>query len=315
MPRRTMTVQELLVHPRGKLSEPWVLTNLFDDGVDLLDHYCNWVKHLDKDHFKDSARKQYGHKPQVIRRNRLVLTTMSTGPYDQANRHVYDVEEHVSKFQTEKHHSATIPTRMALVCPPGALFALIFEEREGHYACSRRIISSWAAELQETAKSHDAAATVPRRTRTEPDAWLKNAQLEKVQVLRRSKNAASGSDGSTTHEQQFEADYSRIFEPPNKGRAFSQWIKDRLFADTGDALESFGIEDVEETDNILVTVGDGKNSKTMELGIERTPAFRLVLNQEGEPLLTEDAWAGKVEEQAKSIYKGLGLTWNTDWVS
>lgn len=315
MPRRTMTIQELRVHPKRKSDEPWLLTNLFEAGIDLLDHYCNWAQNLPPDHFKDPVRKQYGTKPAVVRKNRLILTTMATGPYDQAGRHVYDVDQHVSRFRTDREHSATIPTRMALVCPPGASMALIFEEREGHYACSRRIISSWAAQLQATAETHDMFATVHRRTRTEPGAWLAAAELEKVLVVRRSHNAAPGSDGSTTHDVDFEADFSRVFEPPQGRWAFPRRVKDLLFGDTAEALESFGVEDADEIDNILVTVGDQTNRKTMELGVERTPALRLVLNEETQPTLSDEAWAEKVAEEAAGIYRGLGRTWDPQWVS
>ncbi|WP_426007348.1 hypothetical protein ACPFL9_09800 [Paenarthrobacter sp. NyZ202] len=146
VPRRTMNYQTLIIKESRVKGSEFVLDDV--KGINVLDEFESWANGLASDHFKDSAKKSYGTKPTVERRNRLVILTMRTGHYGSEGDWVVNTRTHQKEYSTQDHDAQTIETRCALLVPPNSKLGLFFVEKQGHEGCGGRIAESFHAHLK-----------------------------------------------------------------------------------------------------------------------------------------------------------------------
>ncbi|KHL03150.1 hypothetical protein [Sinomonas humi] len=317
MPRKTMTYQSLACNESHRKDNTFRMDDIH--GIDALDLFEEWARGLPLDHFKDPTKLTYGTKPEVERRNRLVLITMRTGHYGTEGDHVVDTLLHEASYRTSSVDAQTVETRCALLVPPGAQEALFFIERQGNEGCGGRVLDSFLAHLRVAAQSEPGTngrplqLTVDRQTVVETDAWLQQAQLETVAVSRRATINAATSDVGDVHPiRPFEVGYGSTLTPLKGTRYLPEWVRSLIIqkklASAPDL--GFGAEDYEE---MTITLGDGQRRKSMVIGKERTPPIRILLNDHAEQALPMNTFVDRIDDEAERYYGRRSQNYDRAW--
>ena len=144
--------------------------------------------------------------------------------------------------------------------------------------------------------------TVDFETVTMAKKWIKTqAQVKAVKILKYKKaryNEALGSDLS----QPMRLVYQII---PEKGtKFFRKGFLDDLLSKRLDPYEILAIRELEEEDEISVSLGDGDRQRTMLLDPDnlKTPGWQEVISKAGESALTDDELIARAREYVQDFY-------------
>ncbi|QEP08771.1 hypothetical protein [Glutamicibacter sp. ZJUTW] len=313
MPRRTMTFGRITVKESRITDSEFELDDI--QGLDLLEEFSSWASGLPIDHFKDLARQRYGTKPTVDRYSRFTLLSMRTGHFGTAGDLVIDVSSHGTSYETLQNDSSTVETRCGLLVPPNSKIGLFFMEHQGHNACGSRIFSSFEAHLKDKAgrtlvgrKGNPLKLVIDKQTLVSGSAWLERASLEKVSVMKYEK-PIDVSDSPVS----VPLTYSRTLLPPKGVRWLPKWMKDILFDTSISGSSQIGFPTDEEFDEIVATLSDGEQTKTMVIGKEKSPAIRKLLNDDGQPALDAQMLIHSFDQDAQEYYSSQELDWSYKW--
>ena len=144
--------------------------------------------------------------------------------------------------------------------------------------------------------------TVDFETVTMAEKWIKTqAKVKAVKILKYKKaryNEDLGSDLS----QPMRLVYQII---PEKGtKFFRKGFLDDLLSKRLDPYEILAIRELEEEDEISVSLGDGEREKTMLLDPDnlKTPGWQEVISKAGESALTDDELIARAREYVQDFY-------------
>ncbi|WP_269938771.1 hypothetical protein [Arthrobacter sp. HY1533] len=309
-----MTYQSIMI--RESRTDRWFS---LDDiqGLNVLDEFERWLKGLPIEHFKDSAKKTYGKKPDVKRRNRIVMAKMRTGSYGTVGDEVVDTATHGTAYTTKELDAQTVETRSALLIPPGSTVALFFAEKQGHSGCGPLILPSFVGHLKSMVSGKISKTTgkplslvVDTETVVSPDSWLALAKLESVTATVYDYSPDIADDSSTTSTLM---NYSSTLTPIKGERWLPSKIKDIVRGKKLEGVTDLGFPDDLNYDEMEMRLSDGERTKTMVVDKDRTPGIRVLLNDYGESSLGMSALIGMIDEEAKGFYERRSLDWKYEW--
>ena len=313
MPRKTMTLQSMKIHESRK-DRIFKLDNVL--GLDVLDVFESWALNLQPDHFDNPNKKQYGLKPEVERRNRIVILTMRTGHYGNPGDLVVDTSSHKTKYKTKAKDAQTVSTRCALLVPPNSETALFFIEKQGHEGCGPRVMSSFHAHLKvlteslPTEKGEPLKAVISVASVVSPQEWLASAEVESVTAVV-NYYTSDIADAHTT--KPVPMVFSSTLTAAKGTRWLPRWVRDILGNDDVSAAADLGFPDDLDYDELVVTLNDGDRSKKMVIDKKKTPSVRVMLNDDGESPLGMSELISRIDSEASSYYKRHKVTHQMAW--
>jgi hypothetical protein len=307
-----MTYQSVTVHEARREG----LFKLDDiKGISLLDEFESWLRSLPADHFKNPAKLQYGTKPIVERRNRIVIATMRTGHYGTAGDEVVNTRTHSASYRTADVDAQTVETRCALLVPPHSDTALFFVEKQGLDGCGTRVLQSFVAHFKEFAKGRQGTNNNPLSvvvevlTVVEPDAWLEHARMESITAVVNEHTPDVADEGAV---RSVPVRLSNTLTPVKGERYLPERFRSSISEKRLEAAADLGFPDL-HYDEFLIRLGDGDHSKTMVIGNEKTPSIRVLLNDHVGRSLTVSELIGRIDDEAKGYYSRRELTYQLAW--
>lgn len=285
-------------------------------GLDALEAFERWALNLAPDHFDYPNKKQYGLKPEVERRNRIVILSMRTGHYGNAGDLVVDTGNHETKYKTNEKDAQTILTRCALMVPPHGETALFFIEKQGHEGCGPRIMASFHAHLKVLTESlptdsgRPLNAVIKVVTVVAPKEWLAFAEVESVTAV---VNQYTNDIADAHSTKPVPMVLSSTLTAAKGSRWLPRWVRDVLSLKDLDAAADLGFPDDLDYDELVVTLNDGNQSKTMVIGKDKTPAVRVMLNDDGQAPLEMSEFIDRIDVEASNYFKRRKVSYNLAW--
>lgn len=314
MPRRTMTYNSIGIHQTRIKDSNFILDSV--QGINVLDEFERWCRGVSTGHFVEPTKHRYGKKPEVERRNRLVLATMRTGHFGSDGNQVVDTSNHTTSYETRSVDAQTIETRCALLIPPNSKTGLFFIERQGHEGCGSRILDSFKAHLTELAKLKMNARGRPLNIVVDDhaivagDAWLEMANMRSVTAVQFEMSTDIADEGGP---RPVALEYRRMLSAVKGTSWLPTRIRDLIMRNGVRAASMIGFPDDGDYDELIIELGDGERSKTMVIGREKTPAIRRLLNDDGQPSLKVSAFIDRIDEEARDFYTERRLSWDYVW--
>lgn len=305
MPKRTLGLETIRARPghnRKKQFEP--LTNV--DGHDLLLLFRAWAAELDRDTLVDRDRGRYLTITDIRPTGRTVVIDAESGYFGEAGK-TFDVDTHTVTHERGSNQSATINTRVALTVPPGSEIGVFGVERQGILGAGRIV-----SEFKHALVSRFPTYSFDTETVTEAAAWVEGANLLALRVTAtsytRPADLGDGLEALPTNLGRLELELA-----PKRGEQFlPSALFQALRAKDLEAADVIGFKGA-DIDESFVTVSKDGRKKTFELGNEKVPAFRVLLNDDRAPSLTPVEFLRRCQEEVRDYYEEMGLTWNSSW--
>jgi len=151
----------------------------------------------------------------------------------------------------------------------------------------------------------------------EPRAWLDDALIKQIGVSMKTHDE----DFSVGDASQFE-ETSMLVAPhqalmPRDAKFFDKVVSRVLMQSKMEAAIYLGIatpENVEDVEDITVTVERDGKTKTYSLEKESLPSFRRPLSQQGLPPLSDRSFMEAVKEETEDFFSSLNRQLSADWI-
>lgn len=302
MPKTTLSLTTMSHRPNKK-APLGSLDNV--GGTELLSLFEEFCRTTHVNQLVDMGKQHYLAIKSVEREGRAVFVTTESGYFGNPGT-TYDVHTHRAVHSRKKHESATIVTRLGLVCPPAGQTALFMFEREGTYGGGPHIFDMFKDALLETYP----ADYFPTATVVEPDAWRKDADLRKVAVTAKKWRSSIGGVATPTLIPMGEL--RQELRPLRGSKFFPRKVRDSLLDRTLDMSAYLGFPTDIPTETSVSLENAGRR-KTFVIGRERTPSVQLVLTNEGQGRLSDPDIRVKMFEESKDFFEDDGLSWDPSW--
>lgn len=150
--------------------------------------------------------------------------------------------------------------------------------------------------------------TLITETVVRADAWLAEADLEGITVI----SYGHESDLADSGIPKILGDLRSQIDPPKGQRAFSRKVKDALLNRDVNRAKLLGFRE-DDLDEVRVTLGDGRQSRTFVIDKGRTPAVRFLLSDANDPTPDDTTFQQRVSTEALDLFSAVGGSWQTAW--
>lgn len=306
MPKRTLGLETLRArdgHNRKKRFSD--LTAL--EGLDVLELFHGWAKNVDPDSLVDHVKGRYLHITAVKPSGRSVLVTAESGYFGDPGK-TLDVRTHGVAHQRTPDQSATIETRLLFTLPPGGQIGVFGVERQGTQGAGPRLISEFRLAL--LAKFPD--YSFDSESLMETSSWVEGAKLLAVQVTATGYTLPNDIAQNLTAIPR-ELGRLKLELSPERGHEYlpSALLKG-IRNGSIQATDIIGFKYADATDTLVTVTRDGRE-KTFSIDNEKVPPVRVLLNPDGSPALTPNAFTRLCQTEVKDYFEGMGLTWSDQW--
>lgn len=304
MPRRTMTVTELWVHPKGDRKKRLNLSEL-PDG-DLLHLFRSFAAEVTPAQLKNQSNESYAEVVDLEPIGRSLTLAVEVGRYGEKGR-VIDTATMTEKTKFGATDAIQVITHGVLTLPKGGRSALLFLERANNQCGVVRLLHLFAERfnLLYPDLRLEADAVV------ESEAWLNQAKLVRVSAYRRHKEHDKSDNHAGAQEPKYAGELTHTLVPGPGMEALARSIFDGLRNGSIKVGELLSFDEDDEESQAEVTLeGNGKR-KTFVIGRERRPSVAYALSGHN-----EEAWSSaKIrnfvfqQEYAQDLYDRLGIDW------
>ena len=277
------------------------------EGSELLHLFHGFVSNLSPDSLVNRTREHYVKIEDVKASGRTVFVKTESGPFGEEGQTI-DVTTHQVAHVRTAAQSATTMTRMLLVVPPKGQTAIFVIERQGGATGGIAVFDLFKRALLAKFSDH----FFPDKTVVESDAWSAEAELRSVTAVayRFPVNIADGLVA-----QAMPAGILRqTLEPSGAARFLPRALWDALRNKRIDASQFMGFENHDIDETVVELEREGQK-KTYVLGKESQPSIRVQITADGERPLTDVDFSRRAALEAKSLYQGMGLTWEDRWLT
>lgn len=304
MPRRTMTVTELWVHPKGNRKDRENLSKL-PDG-DLLHLFRTFAAEVTPGELHNKDNESYAAVVGDEPIGRSLTLAVEVGRYGEEGRFI-DTTTMEEKGKFGKKDAIQVVTHGVLLLPKNARSALLFLERANNQCGVIRLLDLF--------KERFMLAFPGLRLETdallEGEAWLESAQLVRVSAYRRHKESDKSENYEGAKQPKWAGDLTHSLVPGVGAKSLPRAIFEGLRGGSirvGELL-SFD-EDDDESEAEVTLEGNGKR-KTFIIGRERRPTVSYPLSGHNEDAWSPDKIRNHVfrPEHATDLFDRLGIDW------
>ena len=302
MPRHTATGFIISYHERNKRNAPDLDLSSLPDGGSLTDLLLEaWDQLQTLDTYRSKAFSRTG----AVRHGRVLLLKGRVGHFGSPAR-IRDVRNDTVLLEHDGEYVNEPEVRLVLAVPDGrpVLRAYLIAEwiEEGG------LRKPYCTALRTLWNDRYPRYTLETHIVTEGEAWLKAAQLLRVTVQYKDQ-PADLADGD--HPQDLGVVTSVIQRPTGflRRRNLEMIKADRKLAGR---LVGHQVTD-EEPDHVSVTMVHDGREKTFAIDRERTPVARWILNDYGQPALSDDDFLRRCLDEVDELMVRDGGRWHTGW--
>lgn len=304
MPRRTLGLTTLQFKRDKKRAEA-PLDEFSPFG--LLTMFHEYAMSVDPDRLIDKEKKRYTLITNVVAQGCAVFVDIEFGHYGSTGK-TYNITDHKVEHTRSDDHSATILTRLGFVVPPKSKTGVFFTEREGITGGGARIVERFKdALITDFGELHH----FPTETVVEAAAWRKDAELSQIKATAR-KWRSNIAAGSTTTNTVPLGTLRQELVPDSGVKYFPRWLRDGIMNRQLNMTEYLGFDDDDDVE-VVITLEKGEQTKKFVVGKEKTPSVRILLTEDGQPSLDDQAFRYRVFREAESYYTANGFTWQHTW--
>ena len=303
MAKRTMTISRLWYHPMRKRDAAGPVSDL-PDKKDLLDLFEEFVDGVDPDHLVRKDTLSYVSLQSIERRGRALLIATESGRFGEKGS-LKDVETHQPTGTFGENEATAVITHGVLLVPKVGTSALAFVERSAGQGGMTRLLDLFVPFFN-ARYSHN--HLLERDAIVEKEAWIERANLVKVRATARSQLSDPGSDSKD----QILGHIVHTIEPDGPNGVLPRWLWRRLRDNKVDRTKFLGLSEHTDPDELDVQVtlaGDGQ-SKTFEIGTEKTPTMKRVLTTSGESAFDKVKVLSAALDEAAEIFAEFGVEWS-----
>lgn len=296
-----MGVSRLWYHRRRKPDE---LGNVVDlpDGTDLLNMFESLAQQeLDPDTLVRRESESYIRLQRSKRAGRSMIFEFESGRFGEEGT-IRDVQTHEQVGQFSRNNATAVITHGVLLVPKTGTSALAFSERSAGQGGMPGLLDHFVEAFNARFPDH----LMKRESVVRSEAWLKMAQLTKVQGTVRKYRTDDASDTGDD----IVGDLTHTFAPTRGERFLPRRVFERLRDRKINRARFLGFDADTELDEIEVTLTDGTQSKTFQLGHEKTPSLNLVLTTGGQAAPTSRKVLNTALDEAPQIFKHYGIEWS-----
>lgn len=307
MPKRTIGMETIRVRPGHNRKQKYA--NLSDiDGIDLVHLFHGWVMSLPPDDLVDHARGRYTKITHVTPRGRSVLVEIESGYFGTAGQ-TYDVATHVVSHSRSAQESATVMTRLLFTVAPGGEVGVFTSEREGNSGAGPELVKRFRHDLV----SHFPTYAFNVDTVIESKAWAQGADLLAVTAVAYAVpvDLAKG----LTAQPVLTGQLQQRLEPIKGQKVLPAGLLTALQDHKIEASDFMAFADGRDIDDTFVTVSKNGREKTYALDKQRVPSVRVVVSDDGEPPLTNQAFTIACQNEVRDYYQEMGFSWDESWKS
>lgn len=301
MAKRTMGVTRIWFHTRRK---PDDVGNVADcpDGSDLLDLFDDFAgRGITPDSLVRRETESYARLQGRQRAGRSIVFQFESGRFGEDGK-IRDVKTHKEVGEYGRNNATVVTTHGVVLVPKSGTAALVFSERSAGHGGMSSLLDQFTDTFNAKFPDH----IMKRQSIVKTDAWFAAAQLTKVEGTVREYRTDVASDpgdvviGELTH----------TFGPPKGQKYLPRRILEALRDRKISRAKFLGFAEGTELDQVDVTLSDGSQSKTFELGNERTPNLNLVLTERGAAAPTSRKVLDTALDEAAEIFKHYGIEWS-----
>jgi hypothetical protein len=193
-------------------------------------------------------------------------------------------------------------TRGVLLVPKLGTSALVFSERSAGHGGMPGLLDQFVDTFNAKFENH----LMKKHSVVKTEAWLKAAKLTKVEgTVRRYRSDVASDPGDEVI-----GELTHTFAPQKGQKFLPRRIWEALRDRKLDRTKFLGFEEGTELDEVDVTLTDGTQSKTFELGNEKTPNLNLVLTASGAAAPTSQKVLATALSEAPEIFRYYGIQWS-----
>lgn len=297
MANRTMTFKHLYVHKsRQKDAERHVLTEL-PDGSNFLD-LCNETleEMRDRGCDIDHGKRTFRHVTAVKRFSDGVLATVETGSMGDVPL-VRDVQTGEASYKLTEYDSPAVTLRCMIVIPEGTRSAIACIEHGNHRSADQDLLK----EIHAKWMSSHSGLTLHIETVVQSQEWIDLAGLEAVTAVVYGHTADIADQGKPT-----KVGTMQYHLVPEKGERFlGMPLKRRLMKSDLPRSRVLGLAEDLDIDEIVMTLSDDGQRKSVVLGRERTPTIRVVLSEPGEDPRPDESFVRYSQQEARKTIAAM----------
>ncbi|WP_201406242.1 hypothetical protein [Mycobacterium intracellulare] len=300
MAKRTMGVSRLFYHVRRKPTE---LGNVADlpDGTDLLDVFEAFTENeLTPDTLVSKATESYVRLTRTIRIGRAMVLEFESGRFGEEGT-IRDITTHEEVAKYKRSNATAVITHGVLLVPKSGTGALVFTER----SAGQGGMSGLADHFVDVVNARFGDYLMKRQSVVRSQAWLKAAQLTKVEGTVRKYRTDTASDVVDD----VVGDLRHTFMPTRGEKYLPRRVFEALRDRKINRARFLGFPADTELDEVEVTLTDGHQSKTFEVGNEKTPNLNLVLTSSGSAAPSSRKVLDTALDEAAEIFAYYGIEW------
>ncbi|RIS08438.1 hypothetical protein [Mycobacteroides abscessus] len=298
-----MTITRIWYHPirKTKVQDQGQWCQL-PDGRDIVDLFETFAdKEINNDTLVRPDRETYARVTRVTRKGRSVLVETESGRFGEEVS-VKNVKTHELKGKFTRDHAPIVVTHGVLLVPKTGTSALVFSERSAGQGGMTGLLSAFTEKFQGLYPDYKLKSATVVQT----DAWLKHAKLTKVVGTVRKYTT----DEATDTGDEVVGVLSHTLLPEKEQKYFPPVVWEHLRDKKINRAKFLNFAEGTELDTFDITVSDGSQSKTFEIGDERTPPIRLLLTDAGQVALNREKILKRVLDEAPAIFKEYGIEWS-----
>jgi hypothetical protein len=296
-----MGVSRLWYHVKRKPND---LCNVVDlpDGADLMDLFESFTANeLSPDTLVRRATESYVRLQATRRSGRSLILQFESGRFGEEGK-IRDIQTHKEVGGFTRTNATAVITHGVLLVPKSGTGALVYTER----SAGQGGMSALTDHFLETFNARFPDHLMKRHSIVRSEAWLRAAQLTKVEgTVRRYRTDTASDQGDNVI-----GDLRHTFVPTRGEKYLPRRVWEGLRNRQINRARFLGFSEDTELDEVEVTLTDGKQSKTFEVGNEKTPNLNLVLTNSGEAAPTDRKILNTALDEAAEIFRHYGIEWN-----
>jgi hypothetical protein len=301
MAKRTMGVTRIWFHTRRKPDDVGNVAEL-PDGPDLLDAFESFSQRgITPDSLVRRETESYVRLQQQQRAGRAIVFEFESGRFGEEGK-IRDVRTHQEIGEFTRDNATAVITHGVLLVPRSGHSALVFSERSSGQGGMPGLVDQFIEVFNARNPGHIMKKQAVVRT----DAWLQRAQLTKVEgTVRKYRTDVATEQGEVVL-----GDLTHTFGPPRGSKYIPRVVLEGLRNRHINRAQFLGFAEGTELDEVDVTLSDGTQSKTFEIGNERTPNLNLVLTGSGAAAPTAAKVLNTALNEAADIFRHYGIDWS-----
>lgn len=301
MAKRTMGVTRVWFHTRRKPDDIGNVAEL-PDGTDLLAAFESFAQSgLTDDSLVRRETESYVRLQRFTLAGRSITFEFESGRFGEEGK-IRDIKTHEEVGEFTRNNATAVVTHGVLLVPQSGTGALVFSERSGGQGGMPGLLDHFVDVFNGRFPDH----IMKKQSVVKSEAWLKAAKLMKVQGTVRKYRTDEASDGAD----QVVGDLTHTFTPTRGEKYLPRKVWEGLRDRRINRAKFLGFDEGTELDEVDVTVTDGTQSKTFELGNEKTPNLNLVLATSGQVAPNSTKVLHTALDEAAEIFKNYRIEWS-----